>query len=215
MVNLISILVVDDHAVFREGVIKIVSGLPNLKYYDEAENGQLALEKLEETHFDIVILDIEMKVMNGIETAYEIKKKHKNVKIIMLSMYADRRQIVELINLGIDAYVTKSSDKNEILSALNLLALGGKYFTEEVLSIWNKHNVLPEENLKTGEPRLSSREKEIVKLLCDGLTAKEIANKISLSESTINTHRHNIMKKIGVKNIVGLIKYINKLQILN
>jgi DNA-binding NarL/FixJ family response regulator len=205
---MISILIVDDHSVVREGIIKIISSLSEVKFYDEARNGIEALKKLTEQHFDVVILDIAMDGMDGMETARQIKKDFTTIKIIMCSSYKEKAQIVELINLGVEGYILKSADKNEIINALKTLEQDGKFYTKEVLEIWNEYkNKRTEEIPDKNKLKLGLREKEIIKLLCEGFTAPKIAEKVSLSESTINTHRHNIMKKLGVKNVVELVNY--------
>ncbi len=208
---MISILIVDDHSVVREGIIKIISSLSEVKFFDEARNGTVALKKLTEQHFDIVILDIAMEGMDGMETARLIKKDHQNTKIIMCSSYKEIGQIVELMSLGVEGYILKSADKNEIINALKMLVKDGNYFTKEVLEIWNEYK--KKRTVETPDKKklkLGLREIEIIKLLCEGYTAPKIAEKVSLSEYTINTHRHNIMKKLGVKNVVELVNYVNQ-----
>lgn len=209
MHKFISVLIVDDHSVFREGVVKIISSLPEVRYCDEAENGKVALDKLSRNHFDIVTLDISMPVMNGIETAFAIKKDFPETKIIMFSMYNEGNQVVELINLGIDAYILKSAYKDEIIKAFNHVAMNSKYFTPEIYDIWQqfKENIESQETLDLDKQKFSQREKEIINLLCKGKKAKQISEELFVSYNTICTHRANIMKKMEVHNIAGLINY--------
>jgi len=208
MDKLISVLIVDNHAVVREGLIKIVSGLNNIRHYDEAKNGQEALDKLALDHFDIVFLDIEMDVMDGMEAVPLIKEKHKNTKIIMFSAYKDNRQVLEFIKMRVDGYILKTADKHEIIKAINHLLLDSRYFAPEVFDIWNDYMNNPEV-LPSGKDKLKlgKREIEIIKLTYEGLKVKEIADKMCISPNTVSTHRHNIMKRFGMKNMTSLIKY--------
>jgi DNA-binding NarL/FixJ family response regulator len=209
MDKLINILIVDDHSMIREGVIKMVSTLPYVRHYDEVENGQMAIKKLTEQPFDIVILDIYMKEMDGIEVARYIKKNHQDIKIIMFSMYNEKRQVIELIEIGVEGYILKSADRNEIINAIKMLTINGKYFTPEVIQVWNVYNGnrLLNNPTEMSQTMFSVREIEIIKLSYEGLTVKQMADKISLSENTVSSHRHNMMKKAGVNNLAGLIKY--------
>ncbi len=212
MGKLISILVVDDHAIYREGLIKIISSIPDVSFYDQAENGQVALEKLSQKHFDVVILDIAMEVMDGMEAAHGIKDKYKNTQIIISSSTGETGQIIELIELGVDAYILKSADKNEIVKALDYIAMGSVYHTPKVYEIWKnyKDNIATWHKTGNNRPKFSPREMEVMKLLFHEKSAREIAKELFIEETTVCTHKAHIMKKMKVKKIAGLIKYVSE-----
>ena len=210
MVKPLSVLVVDDHPIYREGLIKIIASIPNVTSYDQAENGKIAIEKLSKDHFDVVILDIIMDVMDGMEAARIIKEKYKDTKIIVSSSSAETGQVIELIELNIDAYILKSADKNEIIKALDYIALGGIYHTPKVYEIWKnyKENIATWHKPFNRRPKFSSREMQILKLLFEGKTANQIASQLCISYHTVCTHKGHIMEKINVKKISGVIKYV-------
>jgi DNA-binding NarL/FixJ family response regulator len=212
MLKDISILVVDDHPIYREGLLKMLSSIKSVIFCDEAENGQVALEKLGQKHYDVVILDIAMEVMNGLEAARRIKESYKDTWIIISSSTGDTGQIVELLELGVDAYILKSADKNEIIKALDYISLGGIYHTPKVYEIWKnyKENIAIWHTFEGDRPVFSRREMDVLKLLYAGKTAKEIGEQLFISYNTVCTHKAHIMKKIGVRRISGLIKYVKE-----
>ena len=128
----------------------------------------------------------------------------------MFSMYNERKQVTELIELGIDAYILKSADRNELIKAINHITIGGKYFTPEVYDVWANYNNSEMHLQDKLLPVFSLREKEIIGLLCQGLSAHQVADKVSRSYNTIATHRAHIMKKMGVNSFQGLMNYAVK-----
>ncbi len=212
MGKMTSILIVDDHSLVREGIMKILLSIADVKFCDEAENGEEALKKLEERHFDVVLLDIAMKVMDGIEVARQIKMLYKNTKIIMCSSFKERGQIIKLIELGVEGYILKSADKYEIQKALTHLSISNRYFTPEVFEIWQNHKnkIATGQHETNNEPNFTPREIEIIKLLCKGRSAKQIAKELVRSYFTVRSHRIHIMKKMEVHNIAGIMNYVTE-----
>jgi len=204
----INLLFADDHPIYRQGLIKTITSLPMINFCHEAENGLKAFEMCKAKHYHFVILDIEMPVMNGIEAAKLIKKSYPEIHIIIISHYDTKRFIIELIELGVKGYILKSTDGAEMLRALTLIMEGHNYFTPAVLHAWTDY-VLDKsfKTKKSSVNALSKREIEIIKLFCMQKTAREIGDLLSISPETVNKHRSNIMKKIGVDNAVGLVIY--------
>ena len=206
MSQLTNILVVDDHAVVRQGIINVLLNIENVAQCDEAENGTQALIKLNEGHYDIVFLDIQMGGMDGIETAHHIKMRYKNTKVIMCSAFKEKGQIIALMQLGVEGYILKSADKHEINKALTHIALNNSYLSPEVDEIWKSHKAAMEGKLYV-PPNFTSREAEVIKLFCQGLNARQIARKFGISYYTVKRHRVNVMTKMKVHTMEELKKY--------
>lgn len=213
MSQLTNILVVDDHAVVRQGIINVLLSIETITQCDEAENGNQALIKLDEGHYDIVFLDIQMSGMDGIETARHIKMRYKNTKVIMCSAFKEKGQIIALMQLGVEGYILKSADKHEINKALTHIALNNRYLSPEVDEIWQSHKTAIAQLKDKRKPTpiiFTAREKEIIKLLCKGDSAKQIADRLSVSYNTIKNHRSNIMKKMEAHNMVDMMNYVRE-----
>lgn len=206
----ISLLIVDDHSVFRSGIIKVLEAEENIFISGQASDGKTALELIPKMVPDIVILDIEMPGTNGIDTAREIKSKYESIKIILLSMHLNPNFVFDALKTGIEGYVTKMSDIEEVINAINKVADGGEYYSKDVsqFAIKNyqdyhsKNKPVPD-----SVTILTKREKEIIKNIVDGLSYKEIAKKLEISQYTVINHRQNIIQKLGFKNNAELIKY--------
>ncbi len=209
MNDTINALVVEDHPIYRKGIVKIISGLKFVKTCDEAENGQIAVDAFKKLRYDVVFLDISMPVMDGLTVARILKEKYPKTIIIVLTFIDSKKQIIEILEMGVNGYLLKSAEEDEIIKALNIIAEGRQYFTDEVYKIWADHCVNKSSLLNSvnKEPRLSKREIEIVRLLCEQHTANDIANYLCVSNSTVNNHRSHIMQKIGVDNTVGVVLY--------
>lgn len=205
------VLVVDDHPVYRKGIKRILNNIEFISECDEADNGTKAIEAMEKKHYDIVLLDLQMPVMDGIETAGIILKRFSRSKIIILTMSDSKRQMVELLDMGVTGYVLKSTDELELTDAIFRVSEGGQYLSKEVDDAWtqflgNKSKF--ELNFQKSERiELSEREKEIIRMICKQLSTQEIADKLSISTNTVKTHRNHIMKKLDTDNVVGIAIY--------
>jgi DNA-binding NarL/FixJ family response regulator len=202
----IQILIVDDHQMFLDGVKTLLSKEKNLHVAAEANNGNEALNTLAKIPVDLVITDINMPVMSGTELTRQIKKNYPHVKVLVLTMYNDREIIHEIVMTEAEGYILKNSNKKELLDAINKITDHGTYYSNEVISIMTEFYV-SKEKIRHKTQELSSREKEIISLICQELTTAEIAEKLFLSPLTVETHRKNILRKTGSKTIVGLIKF--------
>lgn len=204
----LNILVIDDHTLFRRGTMMVVRSFDEVQKVEEAENGKLGLEKLDESEFDLVLLDLEMPVMDGWETAKKIVSKHPDVKIIMISMHDSLSIISDLIEIGVHSYLLKNAEPDEVHRAM-LSVINNDFYYNQLVSK-ALHKKVQKDGLEKGIARrgdISPREIEVLQLICQELTMKEIGEKLFLSEQTIHTHRKNLMKKTKAKNAVGLVKF--------
>jgi DNA-binding NarL/FixJ family response regulator len=204
--RLYSILVVEDHTIYREAIVEILIKTNLTNVVDEAENGKIALAKIESKQYDIVFLDIEMPELNGIETTRIIKEKYQDIKIIILTSHQYNSKVIELIEMGISAYLLKNTDKQELINAIEKVIDGDMYLSKDVYDVYAKHliyNTSKSEN----DYHLTEREIEIIKLLCQQLTANEIAEKLFISEQTVKNHRYRIMKKLDTNSVIGIVVF--------
>jgi DNA-binding NarL/FixJ family response regulator len=206
----IKILLVDDHQIIIDGLKSLLNNNDEIVVSGEANNGREALRIMDLIGIDVVLMDIDMPILNGIDTLKEIRKKGLEVKVIILSMHNEAGMIKSLMNIGANGYLLKSSPQDEVINAIRKVAGGQQYFSTEVtLSLLNK----TQNNSADSSPQielLTDRETEIVQLIAEGFSNKEIGNKLFISHRTVDTHRTNIMKKLNVSNIAGLISYAIK-----
>ena len=207
--NKIKVVIADDHQIVLDGLKAIINDNEEFELIADVSNGKLALEIVENIDVDVVMLDIDMPVMNGIEATKLIKSFKPDVKILILSMHHEKNLIKNLIKCGVDGYILKNTDKNELIGANKAVYNGEKYFDEDVkASLVNNDHLEKSKFLKeNGLCELTTREIEILKLIAEGNSNKQIGDKIYISHRTVDTHRTNIMKKLGVNNIAGIIRF--------
>ena len=205
----LDILVTDDHTLFRKGTMMLLNSFDEVQNVDEAENGKQAIEKLTEKPFDLILLDLEMPVLDGWETAKKVVSKFPDVKIIMISMHDSLQIVSDLIEIGVHSYLLKNAEPDEVYKAIISVINNDFYYNQLVSKALHKR-IQKEGIEKPAVARradVSPREVEILQLICQELTMKEIGEKLFLSEQTIHTHRKNLMKKTKAKNAVGLVKF--------
>ena len=206
------ILLIDDHQIILDGIEAILSELPNIEVVGRATNGSDGLRYIKALRPDIVLLDLDMPIMNGMAVSKEVKTNMPDVKIIILSLHQEASIIQSLIKDGVDGYVLKNADKNEIIKAIKAVIEGQKYFSSDVALALTKQ-LKPTPNLSKHNydvkklSLLSKREIEVLKAITEGFTNKEIANQLHISPRTADTHRANIMKKLDIQKVVGLVKF--------
>ena len=207
----IKIVLADDHQIVMDGLDALLSEEEDIEIIAKVNNGKKAVEAVHLLHPDIVVLDLDMPVMNGIVASQEIKRKYPDTKIIILSLHSERSIIQQLIKIGVHAYLLKNADKEELSAAIHIVANGKKYFSGDVtiaLSNEIEINIHPSDAEILSS--LTNRETEILKAIAEGLSNKEISENLFLSQRTVDTHRQNIMKKLNVRKVVGLIKFAIK-----
>ena len=207
----IKVAIADDHKIFRSGVINTLIPYDNISFIFEADDGLHLLQIMETQQPDVILMDLKMPNMDGIEATIKVKEKFPDVKIIILTMYEDDNFIVHLVENGANAYLLKNADPEEIYEAICTTFEKGFYFNENVnlallKKVLHKNKQQFKPTLKN-EIQLNDREQEVLKLICNELTTQEISEQIFLSPRTVEGIRQKLLEKINVKNSVGLVLY--------
>lgn len=205
------LFLVDDHKIFREGLRNIIEFEEVGKIVGEAANGQEFLDKVDEAQPDLVLMDISMPVLNGIETTKLALKKNEHLKIIALSMHGDEEYYYKMIEAGVKGFLLKDSGIKEIERALHTVYEGDSYFSNELLRrIITNINSPDSKKEASNSSSLSKREIEILKEVCNGSTNDEIAEKLFISVQTVKGHRSNLLSKTNCRNSASLVMYAIK-----
>jgi len=204
----ITILLVDDHKLIRDSWSFILNSDPRFIVVGETSEGKEAIELARTKKPQIILMDVNMTPMNGFDATKQIRKFTPGSKIIGVSMHSMPAYARRMLQLGAMGYVTKNSSKDEMIEAIVEVNNGKKYVCEEVKNILAQQE-LEENGINPDMNVLSRRELDVVHLIRDGLSSKEIADKLGISIKTVEVHRHNILKKLKVKNTASLINYIN------
>jgi DNA-binding NarL/FixJ family response regulator len=211
------ILVADDHDLMRRGLKALLESRPGWTICAEAHTGREAVAKAEELRPDIVILDITMPELNGVEAARRILKASPNTEVLVLSVHYSDQLIRDILDAGVRGYIVKSDSDRDLVIAVEALSNHKPFFTpratELILSNFNNKGTLGEVPDIIGE-RLTSREREIVQLLSEGKTSKEVASVLGISVKTAETHRANIMRKLEIHSVSELVRYAVRNQII-
>ncbi|HEX8333916.1 MAG TPA: response regulator transcription factor [Segetibacter sp.] len=207
----IRLIIADDHELYRDGFKLLLKNQNDLELIDEAEDGKQLLDVVDKHQPDIVITDIKMPVIDGIEACKIIKDKYPWIGIIALSMFNDDHLIVDMLEAGAKGYLTKNTNKYELLQAAKSIFQGGTYYcsdtSKKLTGLLFKSKYDP---YKEKEVILTSREKEIIILICKEFCNKEIASALGLKVRTIESYRDKIQEKIGSKNMIGIAIYALK-----
>ncbi|WP_445955659.1 response regulator [Yeosuana sp.] len=210
--SIINVVLADDHVLVRDGIKALLEDQEGIHVIDEASNGVEALEVIKKNKPHLLIVDIRMPELNGIEVVKEVSKKYSDVRTLVLSMHDSEEYVVKAIQAGADGYLLKGASKEEFLKALYKVAAGGKYFTGDISAIIMNNFVngnAPLESsskeTKTEDPfNLTKREKQILNLVLQLKNNKDIADELQISKRTAEVHRFNLMKKLDVKNLMEL-----------
>ena len=200
------IFIVDDHILIREGLKKILSTEPDLTIVGEAQSGNEALDKLDKCCCDVLLLDIALPDKNGLEVLKEMKTRHPKVRVMILSLYPEERYALRAMKDGADGYITKNSATDELFLAIRTVMGGKKYVSPVVAQELADH--LQSDQKQPAHERLSDREFQVLLLIGSGQTVSQIADKLSLSLSTVNTYRTHILVKMNLKTNVELVRYV-------
>jgi len=205
---MIKVLIADDHKVFRDGIISILEGENDIEVVGEVGDGRAVIALLETVEPDVILMDITMGDAGGIETSTIIKEKFPTIKILALSMHDESTYIVKMLEAGAKGYLLKNAGGKEMIRAIRVVNEGNTYYSGEVSAAIIDHltkGTKPKQK-KKGIP-LSKRELEVLGLIAEEFTNPEIAEKLFISIRTVDTHRRNLIEKLGVKNTAGLVKY--------
>lgn len=206
------ILLADDHQLIIDGLRGFIETNSDYTVVGEANTGTEAVRLAEVLSPDVILMDIEMPEMTGIQASEEIKRNHPEIKIIIVSMHNEKQLIKKLIDQGADGYILKNSQQKEVLDAIEKVLKNQTYFSQDVtLSLLDKsssRSTVSSEALSISQ--LTEREIEILKLVAKGMTNKEIGDELNISHRTVDTHRTNLMKKLDATNVAGLIRFAFK-----
>ncbi|MBI9055240.1 MAG: response regulator transcription factor [Bacteroidales bacterium] len=213
----IRIVLVDDHQMFRDGVKSVLSDEENMEVVGEVGNGNDLFELLKSNTPDLIITDISMPEISGIEVTKYVSENYPDIKILILSMHTNEEFITKALSSGANGYLPKDTSMNELLDAINTIYKGDNYFNKNISDTILKSIIDKSKNNQNNSKneKLTKREKEVVQLVVDGLTNKEIADKLFISIRTVDSHKNNVMQKLNLKSSVELVKYILKNNIID
>lgn len=203
--NKINIMIADDHQVLLDGLVMMLDEAEHIEVLATAANGQEVLDQITSHKIDVLLMDIQMPVLDGYETAKIVTEKYPEVKILILSMHSERIYFERMYSAGISGYLLKSAGKQEIIEAIEKVYEGEQYFSADLTAALLSKKTSQQTSITARE--LTRREKEILGMIASGLTNAEIADQLFLSVDTVKTHRKNMMRKIDVNNTAGLVKY--------
>jgi DNA-binding NarL/FixJ family response regulator len=203
----ISVLVADDHSIVREGIRRLIEGESDIDLCAEASDGREVLDQVEIHRPNVVILDITMPEMSGLETLERVRSNHPEVKTILLSVHADPRMIQSAVTLGVDGYLLKNARSSEIVSAIRAVTRGGSYFSPPVAREIVAQIRDPRANTDEPFSLLTTREREVLHQIAEGLSAKEVAVRLGISTKTVEAHRTSLMRKLSVRKATELVRY--------
>lgn len=210
--NVIRVAIAEDQRLFRECLIPILNNFENIEVVFEASNGKEMLTQLRQSPVvpHVVLLDLTMPEMNGLETTEVLKKEFPDLKIIILSVHNEERHIVRMVGMGVHGYLVKNAELTEVRSAIESVYEKGFYFNETVLKALQNGMTQKKTKHFEVETALTPREKEVLLLICKEFTTPEIADKLYLSVRTVDGHRNNLLEKTGSRNTAGLVLYAIK-----
>ncbi|HYV95801.1 MAG TPA: response regulator transcription factor [Chitinophagales bacterium] len=206
----IKVVIADDHQIFIEGIKALIKDADNILLVGEAVSGEQLLNLLNSKEVDVVLMDVYMPKMSGIEATQKIKASHPDVKVLGLTMMEDAKHISEMMKAGASGYLLKTTGKSELVDAIVRVQNGERYLSKEVsMKLIDRmlNNTQPSEQSGDRTPSITKREHEIIRLIAQELTNEEIARQLNNSPMTIITHRKNLLRKLNVKNTAGLVKY--------
>lgn len=213
----IRIMIADDHTILRQGLVRLLEDQPEFKVVEEATNGRMALEKALDLKPDIIIMDIAMPLMNGIEAAKRIKKHLPKTKIIILSMYSHENYIHELLETGISGYLLKDSSGRDIIHAIQAAMKNETFLSPSISKKVMDTYLSPRKGLSREErfKQLSNREREVFQLIAEGLSTRQIAESLYVSVSTVKSHKIKIMEKLGIDSPFRLVHFAIQLGLVD
>ncbi len=204
----IKVAIADDHSMIIDGIGNIINNEPDMNVLIKAYNGQELLDLLEDKEIEVVILDINMPVLDGVETAKIITEKYPAIKIIILSMHSTYDMVSKLLEIGVSGYLTKNQASLSLIHSIRAVYNGSKVYSEAVADCIVSNLQKPYVELSIpSDTDLTKRELEVLKCIAKEMTSPEIASNLRISESTVNAHRRNLISKLGVRSSMGLVRY--------
>ncbi len=206
----IKVLIADDHQLFREGLVNLLSSAPDIDVIAEAKDGKEATEKAKKLKPDVVLIDIGMPGMNGIEATRILKKDFPGLKIIAVSMHSDRQFVKGILEAGADGYLLKNCTYRQLIEAVQSVYSGKKYLSDDITEMVIQGYLDPAEDNPDKDSELSERETEVLKLYAEGKSTRDISEKLFISVKTVGTHKQHIYEKLGLKSNADMVKYAIK-----
>ena len=204
--KIIRVLIADDHQMFIDGLKALLRREKNIQIIGEVSNGIQALEFIRKNQPDLLITDISMPGMSGVELTREVKLHYPEIKILVLTRYNDREIVGEILMSEAEGYILKNTGRQELSNAINRIIDNSTYYSNEVLNIMMTR-MKKQKNIEKNTAQLTPREIEIIKLIMEELSSEEIADKLFISKRTVDTHRKNIIQKTNTRTLVGLLKF--------
>ncbi len=205
------IMIVEDQHIFRKGLMLLLKEIPGVEIFGEASNGQEFLDMISNERPDIVFMDIQMPVMNGIEATKKAVEDYPGLKIVAISMFGEEEYLVSMLEAGIKGFLLKTVEEYELHKAIELVSDNKNYFSDELLPVLTNSLVNRKSKTADAEPELreelTKREMEVLNLICQGFTIKEIAEQLFISQRTVDGHKANLFRKTGVDSSVKLVTF--------
>jgi len=199
----IRLAIIDDHNLFREGILLVLNQIDGIEVVYDTSDGNRFVEALHQTEVDVALMDIEMPAIGGALTTERALKAKPELKVIALTMFSDSGQYTQMIQAGAKGFILKKANKFELEQAIREVQMGGTYFSQEIL----QKLAFRQPGKTTGIAELTTREMEIMVLICQGFTSQEISERLYISCKTVDTHRANLFLKTDVRNVAGLISW--------
>ena len=209
----VNVIIVDDQKIFRKGILLLLIDMPEVKVLAEASNGQEFLDLLKNHETDLVLMDIKMPVMDGIEATKIALAQYPNLKILVVSMYGEEEYLVSMLEAGVKGFVLKTVEEDELQKAIRTIVEGKNYFSQELLGTIAKSFVNKTTEKKEEEDlvsKLTDREIEVIRLIAEGFTIRDIAKQLDISSRTVDGHKTNIFAKTGTQSSVQLVTFAIK-----
>lgn len=206
----IRIVITDDHQLFRVGIANLLSGSPQIEIVGQAENGQEAIEKARLLKPDIMIMDLTLPVINGVDATRILYNELPEVRVLILSMHADKKYIKDALEAGAFGYLFKDCTYDQLVEAINTVYHGKKYLSDKITEVLIQDYLNKDKEIQYKSMELSERESEILKLIAEGKSTLEISDFLFISVKTIGAHKQHILEKLKLKSTADLIKYAIK-----
>mgnify|MGYP002624347507 CR=1 FL=1 len=202
-----TIVVADDHRIVRDGLVKLLESRDDFEVVGEASDGEEAVNMVLEKQPDVVLMDICMPRLSGIDATRRIGKRGSDAKVLVLSMHESRNYVEEVLRAGAAGYVVKSSATGELLRAIDAVTTGQSYLSPSITQQVVDAIAHPDDSAPSGVSMLTDREREVLQLIAEGLSSKEIASVLGVSLKTVDSHRSNLMEKLDIHKVSGLVRF--------
>ncbi len=206
----IKVLIADDHLLFREGLVKLLLSSPDIEVVAQAKDGKDAIEKARQFAPEVILIDIGMPVMNGIEATKVLKQEMPDVKVIAVSMHSDKQYVTGILRAGADGYLLKNTTYQQLTEAIKSVYSGKKTLSDDIANLVISGYLQPSLSGADDFEKLSEREREVLQLFAEGKTTREIAEKLFISIKTVGTHKQHIQEKLDLQSTTDMIKYALK-----